>query len=129
MLAFAFLLVLWQGNTGALGALLIFPAGLATGIAHSAVFVGLTSSVSSDEVAIAGSGLYLAGTVGAVVGVAGSQAGFLFKLKLGLEKAFENFSDSSSVRSFVLWCISMLIDMSRLSGELWKTWNLYKILL
>jgi hypothetical protein len=85
--AFTTLLLFWWGRTTILQSFLIFPAGFATGVAHSAVFIGLTSGVKEDEVAIAGTGLYLSGSVGAVVGSSTSSALFQFALESGLKKA------------------------------------------
>jgi hypothetical protein len=104
-LSFTLLLFFWRGHTTVWGSLLIFPAGFATGVAHSAVFVGLTSSVAEDEVAIAGSGLYLSGSVGGVTGVSGAAAAFQIVLQMGLNHALEGRSDASDVsRIFSLMC-------------------------
>ncbi|KAF2245268.1 MFS general substrate transporter [Trematosphaeria pertusa] len=75
-LAFTLMLTMWWGHTGILGDLVIFPGGFATGVAHSAVFIGLTSGVAEHEVAIAGSGMYLSVSVGAVSGISGASAIF-----------------------------------------------------
>lgn len=74
MLSFTLLILVWRGHTTILESLLIFPAGLATGITHSAVFIGMTSRVQEHEVAIADSGLYLSGNIGGVVGVSAGNA-------------------------------------------------------
>lgn len=87
----------WRGHTSVWGSLLIAPAGFATGIAHSAVFVGLTSAVAEDEVAIAGSGLYLCANIGAVSGVSGAAAVFQITLQAGLTQALEGRNDASIV--------------------------------
>ncbi|KAI4954926.1 hypothetical protein J4E86_006236 [Alternaria arbusti] len=96
-LSFVLLLLFWRGHTTVLGSLLIFPAGFATGMAHSAVFVGLTSAVAEDEVAIAGSGLYLSGNVGGVTGVSGAAAVFQIVLQMGLNHALEGRNDASEI--------------------------------
>lgn len=93
MACFTLILIVWRGNTSLLGSLLILPAGAATGAAHSSVFIGLTSGVDESEIAIAGSGLYLAGNVGAVVGGAGSSAAYQIALRLGLEETFRGWGD------------------------------------
>jgi len=64
---------------------------------HSAVFIGLTSAVAEDEVAIAGSGLYLSGNIGGVSGVSGAAAAFQITLQLGLKQALEGTSGSAKV--------------------------------
>jgi hypothetical protein len=76
---------------------LIFPGGFATGIAHSAVFIGLTSSVAVGEVAIAGSGLYLSGNVGGLVGSAGSSLVFQLALQKNIWKAVESLPNGKEV--------------------------------
>jgi hypothetical protein len=78
---------------------LISPAGFAVGMAHSAIFVGLTSAVAEDEVAIAGSGLYLSGNLGGVTGVSGAAAAFQIALQLGLKRALAGRGDASEVNS------------------------------
>ncbi|KAI4698421.1 hypothetical protein J4E81_005644 [Alternaria sp. BMP 2799] len=96
-LSFTLLLLFWHGHTTVWGSLLMFPAGFATGMAHSAVFVGLTSAVAEDEVAIAGSGLYLSGNVGGVTGVSGAAAAFQIVLQMGLKHALEGRNDASEI--------------------------------
>lgn len=96
-IAFTLLLTLWRGNTAFAGSLAIFPGGFATGVAHSAVFIGLTSGVAEEEVAIAGSGLYLSGSVGAVAGVSGASAVFQIALKRALRKALRGIHDGENV--------------------------------
>jgi hypothetical protein len=78
--------------------LIVFFGGLGTGIMHSAVFIGLTSGVSEEEVAIAGSGLYLSGNIGAVTGVSGAAAVFQIGLQSALKSALNDVPDSSKVR-------------------------------
>ena len=96
-MSFILLLLFWRGHTTVWGSLLIFPAGFATGMAHSAVFVGLTSAVAKDDVAIAGSGLYLSGNVGGVTGVSGAAAAFQIVLQMGLNHALEGRNDASEI--------------------------------
>lgn len=59
----------WTGNTNLLEALYIFPGGLGTGISHSSTFVAITAGTTDEELAIAGSGLYLCGNLGSLLGV------------------------------------------------------------
>lgn len=61
--------VRWTGNTSIFEALYIFPGGLGTGIAHSSTFVAITAGTTDEELAIAGSGLYLCGNLGSLLGV------------------------------------------------------------
>lgn len=89
--------MLWRGNTGVLGDLVIFPGGFGVGIAHSAVFIGLTSGVEKHEVAIAASGMYLSVSVGAVSGVSAASATFQMALRKGLSRALSGRKDASEV--------------------------------
>lgn len=97
MLAFTLVLLSWRGNTSVAESLFVFPGGLANGIAHSAVFIGLTSGVLEEEVAIAGSGLYLSGSIGAVAGVSGANAIFQFGLRKSLMEALRGRADRLKV--------------------------------
>ncbi|KAH7396957.1 putative major facilitator superfamily transporter [Phaeosphaeria sp. MPI-PUGE-AT-0046c] len=96
-LSFTLLLVFWRGDTTVFESFLIMPAGFATGVAHSAVFVGLTSAVQPEEVAIVGSGLYLSGNIGGVTGVSGAAAAFQIALQMGLKNKLEGRSDSAKI--------------------------------
>lgn len=89
------MLTMWWGHTGILGDLVIFPGGFATGVAHSAVFIGLTSGVAEHEVAIAGSGMYLSVSVGAVSGISGASAIFQVALQTALKRALADRADSA----------------------------------
>ena len=80
---------------------MILPGGFAVGVAHSAVFIGLTSGVADDGVAIAGSGLYLSGNVGGVSGVSGAAAIFQLALHSGLKRALQHRTDAPEVRILI----------------------------
>lgn len=97
MLAFTLVLVLWNGKTNIAESLVVFPGGFANGVAHSAVFIGLTSGVHEEEVAIAGSGLYLSGSVGAVAGVSAASAIFQYGLRASLTATLEWRGDREKV--------------------------------
>jgi MFS family permease len=96
-IAFTSLLIVWRGDTHWLEALLVFPAGFGTGIINSSVFVGLTAGVADDEVAIAGSGLYLSANIGSVVGISGASAIYQFVLQRGLKAAVAGRPDAEKV--------------------------------
>ncbi|OAL50141.1 MFS general substrate transporter [Pyrenochaeta sp. DS3sAY3a] len=95
--SFTLLILFWHGHTSIAGSFLITPAGFATGVAHSAVFIGLTSGVSENNVAIAGSGLYLSGNIGGVTGVSAAAAAFQITLRSGLKEALAGREDSESI--------------------------------
>lgn len=103
--AFIGLVLLWRGRTGILEALLILPVGFATGIAHSAIFIGLSAGVDSEDIAIAGSGLYLSSNVGMVAGVSVGNAVFQTSLRKGLQSALKDFPDRKMVGQifFIIW--------------------------
>jgi hypothetical protein len=104
MLTLAALLIAWRGNNSIWQSLLIFPGGLATGIVHSAVFIGLTSGVAEDEIAIAGSGLYTSGNIGGVAGVSGADAVFQHFLRSGLDNSLSQWPDGPAVSLSRLRC-------------------------
>lgn len=97
--AFASLVVVWRGNTGFFASLLILPVGLATGVAHSATFIGLGAGVDDADIAIAGSGLYLSSNVGSVAGVSVGNALFQSTLRHGLGQALKDIPKGREVRS------------------------------
>lgn len=61
--------VRWRGHTSIWEALYIFPGGVGTGIANSSTFIAITAATTDEELAIAGSGLYLCGSFGSLLGV------------------------------------------------------------
>jgi hypothetical protein len=97
MIAFTLLLTLWRGHTTIPESLAIFPGGFGNGVAYSAVFIGLTSGVAEEDIAIAGSGLYLSGNVGAVGGVSGASAVFQIALQKALRKALSGVDGVDNV--------------------------------
>ncbi|WAO90310.1 MFS domain-containing protein [Fusarium falciforme] len=84
---FTLLLIFWRGHTSVLQSLFVFPGGFATGIAHSTTFVALAAGVEEQDLAIASSGLYLSGSVGAVAGLCSASAAFQSALRSALRKA------------------------------------------
>ncbi|KAK4939554.1 hypothetical protein LTR10_020160 [Elasticomyces elasticus] len=96
--AFLGLISVWKGQTDLLEALLIFPVGLATGVAHSAIFIGLSAGVDSEDIAIAGSGLYLSSNVGMVAGVSLGNVVYQVSLRRGLRSALQGIPDRDTVR-------------------------------
>lgn len=84
---FTLLLIFWRGHTSVLQSLSVFPGGFATGIAHSTTFVALAAGVGEHDLAIASSGLYLSGSVGAIAGLCSASAAFQSALRSALRKA------------------------------------------
>lgn len=89
---------LWKGQTDLFRALFIFPVGFATGVAHSATFIGLSQGVDSEDIAIAGSGLYLSSNIGMVAGVSVGNAVYQLGLSRGLESALQELPNRETVR-------------------------------
>ncbi|RSL69643.1 hypothetical protein CEP54_002092 [Fusarium duplospermum] len=83
---FTLLLIFWRGHTSVLQALFVFPGGFATGMAHSTTFVALAAGVREQDLAIASSGLYLSGSVGAVAGLCSASTAFQSALRSALNK-------------------------------------------
>ncbi len=98
VLAFICLALLWRGDGSPLEPLLIFPAGFAAGVAHSACFIGLGAGVDASDMAVAASGLYLFNNVGMMVGIGIGNTIYQVSLRSGLQSALENFPDRTSVR-------------------------------
>lgn len=72
--------------------------GLATGVAHSAIFIGLSAGVDSEDIAIAGSGLYLSSNVGMVAGVSLGNVVYQVSLRRGLQSALQEIPNRDTVR-------------------------------
>ncbi|KAG2169844.1 hypothetical protein JADG_009583 [Aureobasidium aubasidani] len=87
MLCFSLLLVLWRGHTSTAGSLVIFFGGCASGMANSAVFVGLTAGVEKHQMAIATTGMYLSSNIAMVAGVSAASAIFQSALRSNLHRA------------------------------------------
>jgi predicted MFS family arabinose efflux permease len=58
-IAYVLLYLFWNGNTGFLESLYVFPGGFGTGIASAAGFVAMTAILPTDEMAMATSGYML----------------------------------------------------------------------
>ncbi|KAF3936011.1 hypothetical protein ABW19_dt0200335 [Dactylella cylindrospora] len=63
------LILRWNGNTNFWESLYIFPGGFGMGLSQAASFVGMTAGLEKEHYAVATSGLYLSGNIGAVAGV------------------------------------------------------------
>lgn len=98
--SFLAMAVVWQGTTGWLAASLIFPIGLATGIAHSASFIRLSVGVEAGDIAVAGSGHYLFNNVGMMAGVSLVNTVYQRALAQELPKALQGFPQRDEVSLF-----------------------------
>ncbi|KAK6339679.1 hypothetical protein TWF718_009075 [Orbilia javanica] len=63
------LILRWNGHTGFLESLYIFPGGFGMGLSQAASFVAMTAGLEKEHYAVATMGLYLASSLGAVAGV------------------------------------------------------------
>ncbi|KAF5653743.1 major facilitator family transporter [Fusarium heterosporum] len=84
--SYTLMLVRWHGETNWLESLYVFPGGLGMGIAQSAAFIALQASIEPKDKAAAASGIFLSGTLGAVVGMAGTSATIQGLLRHDIEK-------------------------------------------
>lgn len=87
----------WRGSKGIIEPLLVLPMGFATGIAHSACFIGLGAGIDPSDMAIAASGLYLFSNIGMMSGVGLGTAIYMTSLKTGLEGALAGFDDKAAL--------------------------------
>ncbi|KAI1638429.1 major facilitator superfamily domain-containing protein [Biscogniauxia mediterranea] len=71
-LSYGLMILRWNGHTNWLESLYITPGGFGTGVSGTAVFIALQSSIDPSDKAVAASGLYLAATIGSIVGMAAS---------------------------------------------------------
>ena len=95
-LSFVLLIYLWRGTGGISGPLVILPVGFATGIVHSASFIGLTAQVEPADIAIAGSGLYLFSDIGMMTGISAPNTVYQMSLRSGLGTALAGFSEKKT---------------------------------
>lgn len=95
--SYALLIIRWTGNTSWLESLDIMPSGFGMGLAFSATFVALQSSVKREEIAISTGGLYTASAIGMVVGIAASSTVQLGSLRAVLEVNLRNISGAKEV--------------------------------
>ncbi|KAF3023456.1 hypothetical protein E8E14_000763 [Neopestalotiopsis sp. 37M] len=113
LLSVTLMLALWKSNGQWPLSLLLFPLGLATGAVHSATFVALASGVTEDEIAIAGSGMYLSGGVGGLVGISASNAIFQGSLRAGLTRVLEGWDDKEMIMQKLLADMTYIQHASR----------------
>lgn len=68
--SYLLLLLTWHGDTGFWESLFIFPGGFGTGMVQSITFIAVQAAVDPAHKAPALGGIWLTGTVGAIVGLA-----------------------------------------------------------
>ncbi|EPS35938.1 hypothetical protein H072_10575 [Dactylellina haptotyla CBS 200.50] len=68
-IASTLLILRWNGHTGFLESLYIFPGGFGMGLSQASSFVAMTAGLEKEHYAVATGGLYLSSNIGAVAGV------------------------------------------------------------
>ncbi|KAK6531757.1 hypothetical protein TWF694_002928 [Orbilia ellipsospora] len=63
------LILRWNGHTGFLESLYIFPGGFGMGLSQASSFVAMTAGLEKEYYAVATGGLYLSSSIGAMAGV------------------------------------------------------------
>ncbi|KAJ4217459.1 hypothetical protein NW759_008765 [Fusarium solani] len=71
---YTLMLLRWHGHTSWAESLYVFPGGLGNGIAFSAGFISLQSSIDPKDKAAAAAGLFMTTTLGTIIGMAGTSA-------------------------------------------------------
>lgn len=118
----ALCLLALDASGGGWKSVFIFPGGFGMGLIASSVFVGLAASVPEEEVAIAGSGMYLILNIGGVAGTAAGSAVFETTLRKTLQASLADVDDGPQVRTDrTLNCPMVLADETRLRNDCWRT--------
>lgn len=86
---YSLLVLRWHGHTNIFESLYILPGGFGTGVALSTTFIGLAAGVDQIDIAVAGTGLYQAQNIGAVVGLSGVGALLQGTLRPQLERRLQ----------------------------------------
>lgn len=84
------LILRWHGNTNWLESLYIVPGGFAMGVVGSTLFISVQAAVDPAHSAVAASSLYLASSIGALLGMAGSSAMLQGALRSGLQRRLDD---------------------------------------
>ena len=93
-------LFLWNGHTSIWESRFILPGGFATGMISNSAFVGLAAAVAEEEIAIAGSGMYVFFSIGAIGGASAGGAAYQLGLRSGLKRALEGVKGKHKVSIF-----------------------------
>ncbi|KAI0125632.1 major facilitator superfamily domain-containing protein [Xylariales sp. AK1849] len=84
IVSYALLIVRWHGHTNWAESMYIIPGGLGTGIAQSAIFIALQTSIDPVDKAAATSALFLTSPVGAMTGMAVTSSVMVTGFRKGL---------------------------------------------
>ncbi|KAL5613115.1 hypothetical protein FOVSG1_002178 [Fusarium oxysporum f. sp. vasinfectum] len=95
--SYTLMLLRWHGQTNWLESLYVVPGGLGMGIAQSAAFIALQASIDPKDKAAASSGIFLAVTLGSVVGMAGTSAAIQGLLRHDIQQSLSDLGKSQRV--------------------------------
>jgi len=95
--SYTLLILRWHGKTNVWESLYIAPGGFGSAIATSSVFVALTVGVDNSHMAVATSGLYLSGNIGAVSGMSVVSAVLQSTLRVSLAKNIKNIDGKDEI--------------------------------
>jgi hypothetical protein len=105
-ITYVIMILRWKGQISWLESLEIVPGGFGSGIANSATFIALTSSVLKSEMAIVTGGMYLASATGMLLGIAGCSS-----VQLGTLRALLLQNVKGDGASKVSFCHSTLFKL------------------
>lgn len=95
-------LLRWNGNTSPWESSYIFVGGFATGMVSSSAFVGMAAGVAPEDIAVAGSGMYLFFSIGAVAGTSAGSAVYQMGLRSGLQRALDGVKGGNEVSDNII---------------------------
>lgn len=119
------MLICWRGSTPSWQTLFLFPGGFGIGLAHASLYIGLAASVEKADMAIAGTGYYLCGNIGAVAGLSAHNALFQATLQHSLEAKLDGLVDGDEVGSQIRRLSEA--DRLRLPNERWNLWTTSRV--
>lgn len=89
----------WDRHTTIFQSLFIFPGGFAMGMISNSAFVGMAAAVAPEDVAMAGSSMYLFFNVGAIMAASSGAAVWQTGLKSNLRAALQDVKDGDKVNA------------------------------
>ncbi|KAF5010249.1 hypothetical protein FDECE_3608 [Fusarium decemcellulare] len=111
-IAWTLLLVCWRGSTPSWQTLFLFPGGFGIGLAHASLYIGLAATVESVDMAIAGTGYYLCGNIGAVAGLSAYNALFQTTLQHSLENKLEGIANGGHIARKAMENLDYIKDLA-----------------
>jgi hypothetical protein len=100
-IGYLLLILRWHGNTNWLESMYIFPGGFAMGVIQSTLFINVQASIDPAHSAVAASSLYLASSVGMLMGMAGTSAVLQGTLASALERRLTDAGFADRVKQKV----------------------------